>query len=116
MMKKLTIIIALLLVLAITVNAAPRASTAYPSLSFSGTTANCGAVFTADNTDDFISITLRLDHGSTNIATWYASGHGYVSLSKTATVTKGYTYTLTATYRVNGVYQPSASVSAYCAG
>ena len=111
----LAMFLAMLLVAIIPVSAAtPRATGAVPTLTFSGTTANCGITVMADNTTDTIEVTLKLWHGTRCLATWTADGSGYLRVRETATVTSGLTYRLTADVVLNDVAQPQTSVSARC--
>ena len=85
-----------------------------PSLSFSGTTANCSVVARADHVSDSISVTLKLWRGTTLLKTWSNSGNLIVTISDTYTVTSGYIYKLTADVTVNSTVYPTVSVSKYC--
>ena len=111
-------IISLLLILTLTVSfvvvasAATNAVRVTPSLSFTGTTANCEA--TVRQSGASISATMELKHGSTVIATWTASGTAKVTMSETATVTSGQTYTLTVSGTVNGNAFTPVSVTKTC--
>ena len=92
-----------------------QAPAAAPKLSFSGTTATCSVIIRSGaSSTDKISVTAKLWNGRTCLKTWTASGTGRVSLSKTATVSKGKTYKLTVDYTVNGVKQPQKSVTRTC--
>ncbi len=73
-----------------------------PMLSFTGTTANCKADVTASRTSDEIDVTMILWQGDTQLKSWSASGTGSVFLSKTYSVEKGKTYTLTVDATING--------------
>lgn len=85
-----------------------------PSLTFSGTTASCSVRVSGTNAKDSISVTMKLWDGSECIRTWTGSGTVLVSLSKTATVAKGHTYTLTVDAVIAGVSQPRTSASGTC--
>lgn len=116
-MKKtiwLTLLLLLALMLPITAQAAPRSSSAKPSLSFSGTTATCKVTVYGTGTKDSISLTAKLWKGSECIATWAASGTGRLDFSKTKTVEKGGTYKLTADATVNGAKLSTASATGTC--
>lgn len=107
-------ILVIALLLSISAQAATqRAITLYPSLSFSGTTANC-SISILGATNDTFYVTLKLWRGSTCLATWHDSGSGYVTMSETETVEPGYTYDLTADVVINGTLQPRVSVQATC--
>lgn len=116
-MKKRVLALTLIVVMLLTMTAqavSPRAVTNKPSLTFSGTTANCSVVVRADSTSDEISVTMKLWIGSRCIAIWSDSGNGYVYISKTADAASGVTYTLTADVTINGVARPQVSVSERC--
>ena len=110
------ILFAVMMVLAVPAKAATRVTGAVPTLSFSGTTANCGITVMADHTTDTIEVTLKLWHGTRCLATWTADGPGYLRIKETTTVTSGLTYRLTADIILNDVAQPQVSVSARCSG
>ena len=116
-MKKpiwLTLLLLLALMLPITAQAAPRSSSAKPSLSFSGTTATCKVTVYGTGTKDSISLTAKLWKGSECIATWTASGTGRLDFSKTKTIEKGSTYKLTADATVNGTKLSTTSATGTC--
>lgn len=116
-MKKRIVVLSIVLMLLISVTAqavaAPRAY-GTPSLTFSGTTASCSVKVTGKNANDSISVTMKLWDGSECIHTWTGSGTVLVSLSKTATVTKGHSYTLTVDAVIAGVSQPRTSAYGTC--
>lgn len=91
-----------------------RASTVWPSLSFNGTTAQCSVSVTADKMSDSIEIVVKLWRNNICIKTWENSGIGYLIFNKSTIVTKGYTYILTADVTLDGVTQPTVSVSKFC--
>lgn len=114
-MKKFTaltlVLILLLSIVPLSAFAAtPRTAMIYPTLSFSGTTATCSLIVTADPGDN-ISAVVKLWRGGSCLATWNASGTRTLSFSRTATVSKSQTYTLTADVTINGVSQPQASTT-----
>lgn len=78
-----------------------RATVPKPVLTFDGTTASCKSTIIASG--QTINATLELWQGSTLVASWSDCQAGYVSLSGTATVTSGLTYTLTVSGTINGV-------------
>ena len=103
-MRKASILLALLLLVAIftTAQASPaRIPLARPALSFSGTTANCTTRVNSGTSDGNISATIQLWQGSTCVATWYA-------------VTSGLQYTLTVDATVNGSSIPRVSTTKTC--
>lgn len=95
-MKKLAIFLAILLVVSMPLqaHAAIWSLRAMPSLTFSGTTAKCSVYVTAEDMTDHLEVTMWLMDGTACVASWHGSGDGYVSMSKTATVTPGRTYKL----------------------
>lgn len=90
-----------------------NAVTITPTLSFSGDTAECQLTVRAANVTDSVSATMKLWRGSTLLASWTGSGTWILNMSKTKTVTSGYTYKLTADVKINGVAQPTVSVTKY---
>lgn len=115
-MKKIALLMALLLfVLPVTANAAtPRLVGIKPGIEFNGTTANCTVSITGDSMKDDIEAVIKLWQGDSCIATWNASGTGYVFFSKSKTVTKGREYTLTVDATINGVTQATLSYTDKC--
>ena len=116
-MKKIALLLALVLVLGMATTAyaaEPRLLNIMPGLSFSGTTAECSVVVTADYATDEIDVVIKLWRGSTCLRTWYASGEGYVFWDDTAAVNKGTTYKLTADVTVNNYTHPRVYISGTC--
>lgn len=115
-MKKIALLMALLLfILPITANAATlRLGGIKPGIDFDGTTANCTVSITGDSMKDDIEAVIKLWQGASCIATWNTSGTGYVSFSKSKTVTKGREYTLTVDATINGVSQATISYTDKC--
>lgn len=60
---------------------------------------------------DKIEVIVKLWQGSSCIATWNTSGTGYINFSRSKTVIKGGEYTLKADVTINGIKQPTASIS-----
>lgn len=115
-MKKRIILLLLIgaLLLSTTVYAVePRATIDSPKLTFSGTTATCSFFHNTGDASDKINVTMHLYRGLTLVNSWSASGYGYVSLSKTATASKGATYQLTVNVSINDGTPTSSSVSKY---
>jgi len=113
-LKKRSLALILVIVLATTITAQAaqaRLNHVIPMLSFSGTTANCEADVTANRTSDEIDVTMTLWQGNTPLKSWVTSGTGSVFLSKTYSVEKGKTYTLTVDATINGTAQARQSVS-----
>lgn len=92
----------------------PHVVSARPVLSFQGTTAFCGAECRAENSSDTVKATLTLYRGSTYVDSWSGSGKGRVAISGDCAVKSGTKYTLTLTYSINGIAQPSVSTTATC--
>ena len=115
-MKKRALVVALVVVLVVSCMAPlamARVDTWWPSLTFSGTKANCYVEVIAGKNDS-VAVTLRLMHGSIQVASWYASGTGSAVIDQTVSVVKGNTYTLVATATINGEVMPVATTSATC--
>lgn len=115
-MRKMALFLAIIFVISmpLSVSAAPRALSINPTLGFNGTTAECEVIVVGDNTSEYIEVTLKLMRGSYCVATWNASGYGYVYMYKEAGVTKNVTYTLVAQVTVNNVASTPVSVSDKC--
>lgn len=88
----------------------PRAPSIYPTLTFNGTTATCGLIVTAEDTDR-ITATVKLYRGSSVVATWTPSAIGSMAFYDYVTVSRNTTYTLTAQVYINGVAQAPASTT-----
>lgn len=113
-MKKRFLLLFLVVTMVLAMPVQARVPSASPSLSFSGTTANCSIKVVGDKSTDEISVTLELWRGTTCLASWEDSGTGRLSMNETETVTKGYTYKLTADVTINGKTLPQVEVSARC--
>ena len=101
----------LLLVMVTTTQVAiARTPQALPILSFSGTTARGSVICQADGDLERISAKLTLYEG--NI--YSGSGTGMVPVSGECTVKSGKTYRLVLTWSINGVAQPSESITRKC--
>lgn len=94
--------------------ASSRTATIWPSMTFNGTTAQCSVSVTADHFTDDIEIVVKLWRNGQWIKTWEDSGTGYLIFDRTTTVTKGYTYTMTVDATLDGVVQPTVSVTGTC--
>lgn len=86
------ILLVLCMFVSIPVFAAQKASTVEPSLTFTGTTANCSVSITA--LGKTISATMELWHGSTRLTSWSDNGTSLLTLSETYPVFSGLSYTL----------------------
>lgn len=116
-MKKrvIALTLAVVLLLGISVAAYTNAETIAPLIQFDGKTAHCYVEVSADRSTDPISITASLWRGSTCLATWTASGRGYVFLDESTVVSvTGVTYRLTADVTVNGETFPQVEATAKC--
>nr|WP_325179559.1 hypothetical protein [uncultured Oscillibacter sp.] len=84
-------------------------------LTFEGTTACCNVTIASTDLKGDISATIKLMDGSTCINSWRKVASGYLFFAdSTTSVKKGKSYTLTVTYSIDGVTQPSLSTSATC--
>ena len=100
-MKRRVVVIIAMLVTLLTISAEAvglRAIGGMPRLTFNGTTAHCVVVY----------------QGSTYVDSWSASGKGKAYISEDCAVKSGKSYVLKLTYSINGVSEPSASVTATC--
>ncbi len=115
-MKKVAMILAILLVVCIPLraHAATWSLRTISDLTFSGTTAKCSVNVVGDKMTDHFEVTMWLMDGTNCIASWHSSGDGYVTVSKTATVTPGRTYKLVVEVFVNGVTKDPVYVTGTC--
>lgn len=110
--SKVIVVLLLLGALSSTVMAATRADQT-PSLSFSGTTANCAVSIKAFG--KYIDATLELWQGSTLVDSWQNTGNNRVYISGThSNCTPGVTYTLTVTGTIGGVPITCTPVTGSC--
>lgn len=99
--------------LSITAFAEPlRAQKITPSLSFSGTTANC-AVSISGSVKSIVA-TMSLWDGSVCIESWPGSGTSLVLISGSCAVESGKTYTLKVSGTIDGISFPATPVSQKC--
>ena len=108
----LTLIIAFILTISAFAVEPKNYTSVMPSLSFSGTTANCSVNVTNAGAD--ITVTLTLYRGWSTIASWSGSGENYVRVIGSAAVKDGLEYRLVATGTINGVPFTSAEVIGVC--
>lgn len=80
-----------------------------PKMVVVGTTATCSVNLKAPGQE--IDATLELKQGSTVVASWTDSAVGTLTISGTATVTNGVTYTLTVSGTIDGVPFTPASIT-----
>ena len=82
-----------------------------PTLSFTGTTANCSLHVTANYLSDEIDAVIKLWDGSTCLKTWTATGTGVLVFSDSYEVTWNREYTLTADVEINDISRPRVSIT-----
>ena len=106
-MRRFAFLLAMILVLSmpLEVFAASKSTAIYPVLTFSGATATCVTTVAGNNSTSYLEVTMKLMYLTTIVASWTGSGYGYVSMTKTAAVTKGRTYKLVVEVKENGVAQ-----------
>lgn len=112
-MKKAAFFLVFLLVVSIPLQA-HAATTIRPTISFSGTTANCKVTIIGDTSSDHLEVTLKLVYGNRIIDSWTSEGYGYVTMSQTATVNTGRTYKLVVEVIANGVAKDPVYVTGTC--
>lgn len=100
------------MVLCGTVHAAEPRIAFMPTLSFTGTTANCSVDVYALGQQITVVLELRDEDGV--VATWRESGEDYVSINRQASVVSGETYTLEASGTIGGVAFDKALTSKTC--
>lgn len=112
-MKKrlISLLFVFAVVMSLAANAALQATQVRPTLTFSGTTANCKAVISGVGT---IDATMELWYGSTLIDSWSDSDSTCLTLTGLHSVVSGRTYTLTVSGTVNGVAFTGTPVSRTC--
>lgn len=114
-MKKriVSLVLLAMMLLSLTAQAIePRATVNRPSLTISGTTANCFVCYVADDTDDTVKVTLALWCGDNIVNSWTETGTGKVTIDEDCKVVKGNTYDLVMMPVVNGVAKSTVTVSA----
>jgi len=105
-MKKIALLLAILLLVATPIKAqaaTPREAIIMPSLTFTGTTANCSVRIVGDASNDYIEATIKLRSVSSVIQTWYIMGTGFIDWEDTAQVTAGRYYMLTVDVIINDI-------------
>ncbi len=112
MKRIICIVLCIVLALSCAAFAAEMVTRAKVTLSFSGTTANCSGSVT--DAGKYIDATLELLQGSTSIDSWSMSGTSAVSVSDTATVSHGVTYTLRISGTSGGVSFTPVEVTKTC--
>ena len=95
-----------------TANAKKMAPVVTPTLSFSGTTANCSVSITEIGKP--INATLQLWHGNTLIKSWSGNGTNHLIISGTCKVMRGQSYTLKASGTINGLPFTGTVITRIC--
>ena len=121
-MRKISFALALILLLSIPTTAyaavpediSPFVLRVYPQITFDGEIATCTATVFGNRSDDSISITLTLWQEDNCIATWRASGTGYMQITRTKEVTEGLQYKLSADVTINGIAKSTVSTYGIC--
>lgn len=116
-MKKLTSVIAVVLVLAFALGSVAyavesRSMLGTLKLDFSGTTAECKCQIV--DPGNSIEVTMEIWRGNTFVDSWTESGQDAVAIDETCTVTSGQTYTLIAYGTTNGRPFKELSTSKKC--
>lgn len=114
-MKKRLVIYFLVVVmlLGIPAQATGRAATGAPSLSFDGTTANCGITIWGE-TNDEIEVTMSLWRGNFMVESWYKEDTGYLRMNESVVVASGFTYRLEVLVTINGVEHDVPHITKEC--
>ena len=90
----------------------PRATTVSPTLSFSGTTANCKVIITSYGDD--VEATMELWNGNTLVDSWSDEGTTALTITGSCRVIKGVTYTLKVSGTAGGRVFESSPISKTC--
>lgn len=108
------LVLVFVLILSLSANAAaPRAEAGIlPSLTFTGTTANCSVTITAPGKD--IEATITLWYGNRVIDSWSGSGSSLIAISGSAGVIMGEEYVLRVTGSIDDVPFDVVRVSGTC--
>lgn len=112
-----SILLVLLLVTSMTLAvsaASPRVQSVNISLCFEGTTAQCSLGVYEDYLTDSISATIKLYRGNTCIRTWVRSASGILNFYEEVPAVKNVEYTLEAVVTINGVTEPTFTVTNTC--
>ena len=113
-MKKrlIPLLLVLALMMSLTANAAIQAVQVRPTLTFSGTTANCKAVIM--DSGKTIDATMELWCGSTLVDSWSGTATSRLTLTGTHSVVSGRTYTLTVSGTAGGIAFTGTPTSKTC--
>lgn len=116
-MRKVAVLLVLVMLISMTLSAqaaTARSQPAWPEISFSGNTATCAVDIYGNAASDSLRATIKLTHDKTVVATWQATGTGYIYFSETAPVTPGETYNLIVYLTINNTaYQPIFCTKTY---
>lgn len=94
--------------------ATPRIPKVDISLCFEGTTAQCSLGVYEDHLTDSISATIKLYRGNTCIRTWVRSASGFLNFYEEVPAVKNAEYTLEAVITINGVTEPTFTITNTC--
>ena len=108
----LCLIIALAVAMCVPAYATMRAASISPSLSFSGTTANCRVNIMDAGKN--INATMSLWDGDALVDSWSGNGSTLVSITGSCNVVSGRTYTLTVEGTIGNVPFAATPVSRRC--
>ena len=107
------LILALIVSLALPVGAAILEARITPTLSFSGSTANCRVAVHGDPGDE-IDVTVKLYYNNVVVGTWSDSGEQSLTVSGSCRANSGLTYTMKSTVYINGVRQSVSDITRTC--
>lgn len=99
------------LIFIITMYTSARSNIVTPNIIFNGAEAVCTAEITCDRLTDKISYTMSLWQGNTLIDSWSGNGSGFLTISETASVSKGNIYKLSVECTVNGTALMPVSIT-----
>lgn len=116
-MRKVAVLLVLIMLISMPLSAqaaTARSQPAWPEISFSGNTATCYVDIYGTAASDSLRATIKLTHDKTVVATWQATGTGYIHFSETAPATPGETYNLIVYLTINNTaYQPISCTKTY---
>ena len=108
-------VLAIMFAMSPNVKAASMAYSAFPGLSFNGTTYTCSLTVYGGHSTDSIEATVTLKRGSTVVSQWTnLTANGYMNFSDTANVEHGKTYTMQVSLKINGVSYSVADITKTC--
>lgn len=112
MRKRIIAVLLVCVILCCSVHAAEPRISFTPTLSFSGTTADCSVVVSALGQQIVVVLELWDEDGL--VDSWTKSGNNYVRIEETCYVVSGETYTLEASGTIGGVAFDKALTSKTC--